>query len=439
MTSKKDDHEPIVSESQAAHLFRDECGDVVRFVAERGEWMYKEGKKWAWDKTSYVDSLIRSLLDRQRGDAKWRGASPTIRHVKKIAESDAELQASMEDIDARPLLIGTLTNVFDAGKDKFITPKKGTYVTHGTSVDPDFGKDCRLWKRFLKQICQDDLELVDFIQRWCGYILTGSVKEQALLVLYGPGGNGKSVLANTVATIMGSYHKEAAAETFVETKAFRHETALAHVAGARFVTSGETDQDGGWNEATMKRAVSGDMVTARFLYRNPFTYRPCFKIWVTTNHLPRLKSVGLAMRRRIQLLELDYVPKKPDPDLEQKLAEEHAAILAWMLEGARDWLQEGLKPPKSVVIATNQYFDEQDTMGLWLQERTRRVDSAYTPSSVLCESYNRFLQSRNLPEVHPSVFGRHMGTRGFQSKLIKAHRDTERQRCYLGIRLRMNT
>jgi putative DNA primase/helicase len=440
MTRKsKTEDERIESESHAAHRFRDEYGEQVRFVPERSEWIYKVGKSWEWDRSNYADSLVRSLLDRQHDqDVKWRGSSPTIRHVKTIAQSDPALQASMEEIDARPFLIGTPTNVFNIKKHQFVTPRSGTYVTRRTTVDPDFGKDCLRFKRFLKEICEGDHEVIAYIRRWCGYVLTGSTKEQALLVVYGPGGNGKSVLVNTLATIMGDYHKEAAAETFVETKAFRHETALAHVAGARFVTSGETDQDGGWNEATMKRAVGGDPVTARFLYRNPFTYRPCYKIWVTTNHLPRLKSVGPAMRRRIHVLELNYVPKRPDPDLEEKLAGEHGAILAWMLEGAREWLKEGLNPPKSVVAATNQYFAEQDVMGMWLDQKTRMSDSAKTQSSILCDSYNRFLKGRNLPEVHPSVFGRLMGARGFRSVLAKAHSDAERQRCYLGIRLRMN-
>lgn len=429
----------IESESQAAHLVRKEYSDIIRYVPERGEWIYKIDKTWEWDRSGYVESLIRGLLDRLKGgDAKWRGASPTIRHIKVIAQSDGALQASIDQIDARPLLLGTPTKVFNIKKGKPITPRSGTYVTLRTSVDPDPHKDCPLWKRFIRQICQSDTDAIDYVQRWCGYITTGSIKEHALLVIFGPGGNGKSVLSNTIATIMGDYHKEAAAETFVESKAFRHDSALAHIASARFVTSGETDQDGGWNEATMKRAVGGDPVTARFLYRNPFTYRPTYKIWVTTNHLPRLKSVGPAMRRRIHLLELDFVPKKPDVDLEERLKKEHAAILAWMLEGAREWLKQGLNPPPSVVRATDQYFEEQDTLGLWLHEKTRRIDDVRTPASVLCDSYNRFLKSRNLSEVHPSVFGRLMGARGLQSVHAKAHKDAERQRCYVGIRLKMN-
>jgi putative DNA primase/helicase len=431
----------IQSESEAAHLFRKNYGELIRYVPEKGEFIVKRGTLWAFDpKGQRVEALVREFLDQQvTMDARWKGSLSTVRNVRGLVELDERLHVSISHIDARELLIGTPSGVFSIEKKKVIRPKLGTYITQSTSVGVDFEEDCPRWKKFLKEIFEGDTESIRFVQRWCGYLLTGSVKEQALLVLHGPGGNGKSVLINTVATIMGTYHKEAASETFVDSKTPKHETAMAHIAGARFVTSGETDQDGGWNEATMKRAVSGDWVTARFLYKNPFTYRPTYKIWIGTNHLPRLKSVGHAMRRRLHILRLNFVPKKPDPDLEKKLAEEHAAILAWMVEGARSWIDRGLDPPTSVQSATDDYFDEEDILGMWLKLKTKKIEGYATPTGVLAESYNRFLRTRNVPEIHPSVFGRLLSGKGYEAKLKRPVGGGDRTRCFVGIRLRSNT
>lgn len=433
--------EKIQSESEAAHLFRETYGELIRYVPEKGEFMVKKDSLWAFDpKAHRVEALVRKFLDQQvTMDARWKGSLATVRNVRGLVELDEQLHVSIGDVDDRELLIGTPAGPFSIEKKKVTRPKRGTYITQSTSVSPDFDDDCPRWERFLRQVFEDDLEIIQFIQRWCGYVLTGSVKEHALLVLHGPGGNGKSVLINTVARIMGTYHREAAPETFVDARAPKHETAMAHIAGARFVTAGETDQEGGWNEATMKRAVSGDWVTARFLYRNPFTYRPIYKIWIGTNHLPRLKSVGHAMRRRLHILRLNFVPKRPDPDLEKKLVEEHAAIFAWMIEGARLWLDRGLDPPNSVQNATNEYFDEEDTLGIWLKLKTRAAEGYATPTGSLAESYNRFLRSRNVPELHPSVFGRLLSARGFKAKLKKPVGSKERTRCFMGIRLKANT
>lgn len=432
--------EKLQSESEAAHLFRSEYGDQIRFVPERNMWMIKDGSLWGFDEAKGIEALIRELLDRQsEADPRWKGSLTVVRNVKGLAESDASLHVSVADIDTREYLIGTATDVFDLKKQRRIDPRQGSYVTKRTSVDPDFNSDCRKWKRFLNQVFEDDAEKIAYFQRFCGYLLTGSSKEHRLLVIHGPGGNGKSVLVNTIAKIMGDYHKEALPETFVESKSFKHETAMAFVSGARFVTSGETDQGGSLNEATVKRATGEDMVTARFLYKNPFTYRPTFKIWITTNHLPKLKSVGPDMRRRIHVLELDFIPKKPDHDLARKLEGEHPAILAWMIGGAQDWIEQGLNAPKAVTGPTDLYFSEQDTLGAWIAERTRKVESAIIPSSVLCESYNRFLRERGRDEIDPSLFGRMLSARGYESKNVSPFKGENRARCFLGIKPLLNT
>lgn len=437
---KNDDARQIKSEAEAADLFREECGHLVRYVTEREAWIVRVGKQWEFDTSLRVDDMIKNLLaSRKDIDPKWKGSLAVVRNVKGFAMRDPALHLSVREIDADPMLLGTKTGVYSFEVHRPISLPKNAYIVNRTSVDPDFGRVCKRWEKFLNQICRNDTELVKFLQRWAGYSLSGSVAEHALLVIYGPGGNGKGVLFNTLASIMGTYHREAAPEAFVEGKGRAHETAMAFIAEARFVTLSETDHGGAWNEATMKRAVAGDPVTTRLLYKNPFTYRPNYKIWIGTNHLPKIKSVGPAMRRRIHLVELDYVPRTPDPDLEAKLRDEHEAILAWMMKGAKEWREQGLNPPRSVMLATDEYFEEQDIMGTWLRERTRRAKGAITSSSALCESYNRFLRSRNMLEVDASYFGRQLRARGYERQLAKAHKDAVRSRCFIGIKLKANT
>lgn len=430
----------IQSESDAGHCFRKAHGKIIRYVPEKAQWLIKDGDLWKIDESKGVEALIRKFLDQQNEpDVRWKGSLSTVRNVKGFTESDKSLHVSISEMDAQEFLLGTPGGLYNIKKRTFVKSTHGIYVTKQTSVDPDEESSCPQWNKFIKQIFKGDAEKIAYFKRFCGYLLTGSTKEQKILVIYGPGGNGKSVLVNTIAAIMGDYHNEALPETFIDGKSKTHETAMAYVAGARFVTSGETEQGGMLNEVTVKRATGADLVTARFLYKNPFTYRPCYKIWMTTNHLPRLKSVGHDMRRRIHLLELDYVPKKPDHDLERKLIEEHSAILSWMIDGAREWFRQGLNPPESITASTDQYFAEQDTLGTWLEQRTKESEGSVTPSAVLRESYNRFLRERGLPDIDSSVFGRLLSARGFESKNAKVERDGNRARCFEGIRLRMNT
>jgi putative DNA primase/helicase len=65
-------------------------------------------------------------------------------------------------------------------------------------VTPAETTDCPLWLRFLHEASGGDAELVSYLQRFSGYLLTGDTREHALLFIYGPGGNGKSVFLNMV-------------------------------------------------------------------------------------------------------------------------------------------------------------------------------------------------------------------------------------------------
>ena len=88
------------------------------------------------------------------------------------------------------------------------------YITRLTTVAPAETPDCPRWLEFLKEITSGNTELVAFLQRWFGYCLTGNISEESLLFVFGPGGNGKTVLLNTIAHIMGDYATMAPIDTF---------------------------------------------------------------------------------------------------------------------------------------------------------------------------------------------------------------------------------
>jgi hypothetical protein len=78
-----------------------------------------------------------------------------------------------------------------------------------------------------------------------------------------------------------------------------------------------------------------------------FSYLPQFTLVIVGNHAPELATVNEANRRRFQIIPFNFRPKKPDEELPDKLRPEWPAILAWMIQGARDWYHDGLgKTPK---------------------------------------------------------------------------------------------
>ena len=194
------------------------------------------------------------------------------------------------------------------------------------------------------------------------------MREHALFFVYGPGGNGKSVFLNVLAGVMGDYATTAAMDTFTASVTDKHPTDLAMLQGARMVSASETEEGRAWAESRIKQMTGGDTIRARFMRQDFFEYRPQFKLVIVGNHKPVLRNVDDAARRRFNIIPFVHKPPVPDRQLEEKLKAEWPAILAWAIEGALDWQENGLVRASVVADATNEYFTEQDSVRQWEAE-----------------------------------------------------------------------
>jgi len=247
-------------------------------------------------------------------------------------------------------------------------PDPFLYLSKSTLVAPR-GKAPR-WQKFLEEITDGDIDYQPFLQRMIGYCASGSTHEHVLFFLYGSGANGKGIFLNTIAAIMGDYAKTAPMDTFTNSSNDRHPTDMAMLQGARMVFAQETESGRAWAESRVKSLTGSDPVTARFMRQDFFTYTPKFKLLISGNHLPKLKNVDEAMRRRLHLLPFTQVfkGKDRDPHLAEKLKTEYAGILQWIVNGAVAYQRDGLSPPLVVREASDAYFESEDLFKRWLNE-----------------------------------------------------------------------
>ena len=245
------------------------------------------------------------------------------------------------------MLLGTPSGVIDlrTGQCRAATPEDG--ITKTTAVAPADHSDCPLWKRFLAEATGGDADMVQFLRQWFGYTLTGNTSQHALVFVFGSGGNGKSVFLNVMSNILSDYAATATMDAFIASKFDRHPTEIAMLRGARLVTASETEEGRQWAEARIKQLTGGDPITAHFMRKDDFTFKPQFKLIIAGNHKPVLRSVDEAHRRRFNLVPFTHKPASPDRELEQKLKSEWPAILRWpsravwtgKLSGSRGRLQ----------------------------------------------------------------------------------------------------
>jgi putative DNA primase/helicase len=254
---------------------------------------------------------------------------------------------------------------------------------------------CPLFCEFLNTIFAKDRDLIKYLQKFFGYILTGLTSEHAMLFFHGGGANGKSVLVSTIAGILGEYHRVAPIDTFTATSFSRHSTDLAGLMGARLVTAHETEEGAKWAEAKLKALTGGDKITAQFMRQDYFDYVPAFKLAITGNHKPGLQSVDEAMRRRLNLIPFNVtIPKADrDPALAEKLKAEWPGILTWMIEGCLLWQEEGaLNPPQAVVAATDEYLESEDAVATWINDRCELKASYEDTFAELFKSWKRWAE-----------------------------------------------
>jgi len=140
--------------------------------------------------------------------------------VEWLARSDRRLAAVLEQFDADPWLFNTPTGTVELKTGELREHRPLDYITKLAAVGPS-GK-CPMFFEFLEAIFAKDKNLIDYLQKFFGYILTGETTEHAMLFFYGTGANGKSVLISTLSGILGTYHRVAPIDTFTVTSMPRH-------------------------------------------------------------------------------------------------------------------------------------------------------------------------------------------------------------------------
>lgn len=367
-----------------------------RYVAGWGRWLVWDGHRWRTEDTLAATDLIRSVCrqtavraDNPKVAAKL-ASSGTVSGVERLARADRRHAATTDEWDADPWLLNTPGGVVDLRTGRKRSHERADRMTKITTAT--LGGDCPTWWQFIDEVTGGDKELQAYLQRMVGYALTGSTQEHALFFLYGTGANGKSVFVNTLATILGDYATNAPMDTFMETRTDRHPTDMAGLRGARFVAAIETEQGRRWAESKVKNLTGGDKISARFMRQDFFEFFPQFKLFVAGNHKPAIRNIDEAMKRRLHLIPFTITvpPERRDKHLQQKLLAERDGILAWAVQGCLDWQRHGrLDPPQRVVEATEEYFEAEDALGRWLDERCVREPNA---KSLTAELFNDWKQ-----------------------------------------------
>jgi putative DNA primase/helicase len=427
-----------------------ERGDLLiadRFVAEVGaDYRYIPGLDWhrwtgaAWrpcDLGEHVEAckaVVRRALGDAGMDQRTAVAATGARRIAgalELAAVDPRIALAARALDADGFVLATPGGIVELRTGRLRPAERADLVTRLSACAPgeDEGPG---WLAFLERV-QPDPELRAFLQRLVGRSLVGREGPRVLPICHGEGANGKSTFVTAVRMVLGDYAHAAELGLLMGGRACGPSPEVVGLRGRRFVVVSESPEDGRLSVERVKALTGGDAITARGLYRNPVTFEPSHTIWLSTNHRPRVGDDGPAIWDRLLLVPWsERIPaaERVEGLGERLAAEDGPGILRWAVNGAADYLRDGLAVPECVRTATEDYRAREDSFGAWLAERTEENPAGVVRAGALMADYRTWAEPAGAPRLTDSALRERLEERGFE-------RDVRSGRTsWIGLRLR---
>ena len=449
--SRYDPTSPLLAANQTdvgnAERFEAFAGPRFRYVHPWATWLAYDGRRWSRDADGAVVRMARDTL---RAIAAQAAAMPdgepraqlekhamaserASRVAAMLTLAQSLLPVAIDDLDRSLDRLNCLNGTLDLHTGKLEPHAASDLLTRIVPVAYDPTATCPGWEAFLSRVLDRNVALVEFIQRAVGYSLTGHTTEQVLFLLHGTGANGKSTFIETVRALLGDYATIADFSTFLRRDSDGARNDLARLVGARFVPAVEADAGAFLAESLVKQVTGGDTITARFLFKEFFDYRPQFKIWLAANHRPHIAGGDHAIWRRIRLVPFTVtIPEgERDPKLPARLLDELPGILAWAVRGCIAWRARGLGLPDAVRAATDSYREEMDAFGPFLDACCVHDAAARVTAKDLYIAYQGWCAANGEKERSQRALGL-----GLQERGLTKVKGTGGVRCWDGVRLR---
>lgn len=419
------------------NLFADWYKDKARYVPERKKWYVYNGKVWEPDNGNLmVMELCKDLADalavyalsiqdeKQRIDYQAHVGKWQRRNNRETILKDAAsvYPVSMTEFDKDPYLFNCKNGTLDLRTREFMPHAPGDLLATISSVkyDPEARSD--KWLQFIHEVTQGDAETAAYLQKAMGYGLTGDTSEECFFTLYGATTrNGKGTLMETYMALVGGYGRAARPETIAQKDKANSNAPtedIARLAGARVVNISEPGKQMVLSASLVKTLTGRDTINARFLNENSFEFVPQFKLFINTNHLPKVTDPTVFDSGRVKVVPFNrhFSEEEQDKGLKRKLrqSENLSGILNWCLDGLWMFRETGLDAPLSVKQATAQYQRDSDKITRFVEETMEcdpsgeiRTEAAYQAYRDWCERNGHIAESmgtwKQAMEAHVTI------------------------------------
>lgn len=356
----------------------------------RGDWWGYEGPHWApIDPESVRQWLYMRLehaeyekLNERTQQVEVKPWSPDKSKVDKVLDAISAPALLAREVEApcwlstgepAPGYVPCQNGLVDVTTREIHPTTPDYFGTVGLPIDydPDAGEPVE-WMKFLRtlwpQVDGKDAEEITTLRHWYGYVLSGRLDLQKMLLLLGPPRCGKGTLARILRDLVGQANTSAFTLSSLGQN-FGLESSigksLSIVGDARLASHGQ--------EAVVERllSISGqDTLTLDRKNRTAWTGTLNTRVMVLSNENPKFGDASGAIASRFVILKLrkSFLGRE-DTKLETRLRGEFAGILKWALDGLADLDEKGrIHEPTSHTEAMEEMYDLVSPIKAFLRE-----------------------------------------------------------------------
>ena len=183
---------------------------------------------------------------------------------------------------------------------------------------------------------EDDQELIQLLQEIVGYVISNETKANKAFFLYGPGGSGKSVMADVIQALITKPLVSNVSLKNLETR-----FGMQPLLNKKLNIASENESDFVLCNENFKAITSGDTVNVDLKGRAAINIRLKTKLIFVTNNLPTFSDASYALIRRLVVVPFNrqFSIQEQNKHLIEELTEELSGIFSWGLEGLKRLVQ----------------------------------------------------------------------------------------------------
>lgn len=246
------------------------------------------------------------------------------------------------------------------------------------------------------------------------FVSTATLKLEKVPLLYGTGANGKSVFFDVVNALLGG---DANVSSFT-LQQLTDESGYFRAKIANKLANYASEINGKMDAAIFKALASGEPVSARLPYGEPFTVTRYAKLMFNCNELPREVEQTDAFFRRFLLVPFDVtIPEaEQDKGLSGRIiGDELSGVFNWVLGGLHRLLRQGrFTDSRAVRDALDQYRRRSDSVLGYLEDHSLKPSAMENkPLKDLYASYTAHCKDTGSRPCGLNTFSERLRNAGF--------------------------